>query len=272
MRTHSLQLRKPLAVIDLETTGVDISRDRIVEICIAKAQVDGTVEVRTKRINPTIPIPLEASLIHGIYDADVAEEPTFKQLAKSMAQFLEGCDLAGFNSNRFDIPMLVEEFLRVDPDLFEVKNRRFVDAQRIFHMMEPRNLTAAYRFYCDKHLEGAHGAEADTLATLEVLCAQIDRYESVALTNDKGEAYFPIQNDMEVLHQLTATNMVDFAQRMARNAQGDIVFNFGKYNGRKVVDVLKKEPQYYDWMMNSDFPLDTKRRLTEIRLKMLTEK
>lgn len=272
MRTHSLQLRKPLAVIDLETTGVNITRDRIVEICIAKAQIDGTVEVRTKRLNPTIPIPLEASLIHGIYDADVAEEPTFRQLAKSMAQFLEGCDLAGFNSNRFDIPMLVEEFLRVDPDLFDVKNRRFVDAQRIFHMMEPRNLTAAYRFYCDKHLEGAHGAEADTLATLEVLCAQIQRYESVALTNDKGETYFPIQNDMEALHQLTANNMVDFAQRMARNAQGDIVFNFGKYNGRKVVDVLKKEPQYYDWMMNSDFPLDTKRRLTEIRLKMLTEK
>ncbi len=160
MEKHTLKLKKPLAFIDLETTGINISKDRIVEISIAKANIDGTVEVKTKRINPTIPIPLESSLIHGIYDEDVKDEPTFKQLAKSLSQFLDGCDLAGFNSNRFDIPMLVEEFLRIDTGIFEIKNRKFVDAQRIFHLMEPRTLGAAYKFYCKKSLENAHRAEA----------------------------------------------------------------------------------------------------------------
>ena len=270
--THSLKLKKPVAFIDLETTGVNVSRDRIVEICIAKANLDGSVEVKTKKINPTIPIPLESSLIHGIYDEDVANEPTFKQVARSMAQFLEGCDLAGFNSNRFDVPMLVEEFLRVDSDMFDVKNRKLIDAQRIFHMMEPRTLTAAYKFYCGKELEGAHGAEVDTLATLEVLCAQVEKYENVAMKNEKGEAYFPIQNDMEALHNLTSSQIIDFAQRMVLDKDGDAAFNFGKYAGQKVKNVLKREPQYYDWMINGQFPLDTKRRLTEIKLKMMLEK
>ena len=272
MLTHSLKLRKPVAFIDLETTGVNVVRDRIVEICIAKAKVDGTVEVKTKRINPTIPIPLESSLIHGIYDDDVKNEPTFKQIAKSMAQFLEGCDLAGFNSNRFDVPMLVEEFLRVDNDLFDIKNRKLIDVQRIFHMMEPRTLSAAYKFYCQKELVGAHGAEADTLATLEVLCSQVERYEGVKLKKESGEEYEPVQNDMEVLHQLTSSQIVDFAQRMAYNSKGEIIFNFGKHNGRTVKETLKKEPQYYDWIVNNDFPLDTKRKLTEIKLKMMLEK
>jgi DNA polymerase-3 subunit epsilon len=178
---HSLKLKKPLAVFDLETTGTNISRDRIVEISIAKAMPDGSVEIKTKRINPEMPIPIESSLIHGIYDEDVKDEPTFRQMAKSMAQFLQGCDLAGFNSNRFDIPMLVEEFLRVDSSLFDVKNRKFVDVQRIFHQMEPRTLSAAYKFYCDKTLDNAHSAEADTLATLEVLNDQIARYEGVKI-------------------------------------------------------------------------------------------
>lgn len=272
MMTHSLKLKKPVAFIDLETTGINVSRDRIVEICIAKAKIDGTVEVKTKRINPEMPIPLESSLIHGIYDEDVKDEPTFRQVAKSMAQFLEGCDLAGFNSNRFDVPMLVEEFLRVDTSIFEVKNRKLIDAQRIFHMMEPRTLSAAYKFYCNKSLENAHSAEADTLATLEVLCAQVEKYEGVKLKNEAGEEYEPIKNDMETLHGLTSSQIVDFAQRMAVNKSGEIVFNFGKNAGKKVTDVLKKEPQYYDWIINNDFPLDTKRKLTEIKIKMMNEK
>ncbi len=270
MITHTLKLKKPVAFIDLETTGVNVSRDRIVEICIAKAKIDGTVDVKTKRINPEMPIPLESSLIHGIYDEDVKDEPAFRQIAKSMAQFLEGCDLAGFNSNRFDVPMLVEEFLRIDTNIFDMKNRKLIDVQRIFHLMEPRTLSAAYKFYCNKTLENAHSAEVDTLATLEVLCAQVERYEGVTLKNDAGADYEPVKNDMDALHSLTSFQIVDFAQRMAYNKDGDIVFNFGKNAGKKVVEVLKKEPQYYDWIVNNDFPLDTKRKLTEIRLGMLT--
>ncbi len=268
MGKHTLKLKKPLAFIDLETTGINISKDRIVEISIAKANIDGTVDLKTKRINPTIPIPLESSLIHGIYDEDIKDEPTFKQLAKSLSQFLDGCDLAGFNSNRFDIPMLVEEFLRIDTGIFEIKNRKFVDAQRIFHLMEPRTLGAAYKFYCKKSLENAHSAEADTLATLEVVCAQIEMYEGVKIKNDKGEEYEPVQNDVSVLHQLTSDKLVDFAQRMILNNKGEIVFNFGKNAGKKVTEILAKEPQYYDWIINNDFPLDTKRKLTEIKLSM----
>ncbi len=268
MTHHTLKLKKPLAFIDLETTGINITRDRIVEISIAKANLDGTVETRTKKVNPTIPIPLESSLIHGIYDEDVANEPTFKQLARSLAQFLEGCDLAGFNSNRFDIPMLVEEFLRIDNSLFDIKNRKLIDVQRIFHLMEPRTLSAAYKFYCNKTLENAHSAEVDTLATMEVLCAQVEKYEGVTLKDEAGREYEPVKNDMDELHKLTSSSLVDFAQRMTLNKNGEVVFNFGKNAGRKVEEVLTREPQYYDWMMNSEFPLDTKRKLTEIKLKM----
>ena len=268
MTTHTLKLKKPIAFIDLETTGINISKDRIVEISIAKANVDGSVELKTKRVNPNMAIPLESSLIHGIYDEDVKDEPSFRQLAKSLAQFLEGCDLAGFNSNRFDIPMLVEEFLRIDNTTFDIKNRKFVDAQRIFHLMEPRTLVAAYKYYCGKSLENAHSAEADTLATLAVVCAQVEKYEGVKMKNEKGEEYEPIQNDIEALHKLSSNNLVDFAQRMTFNAKGEIVFNFGKNAGKKVEDVLTREPQYYDWIINNDFPLDTKRKLTEIKLKM----
>ncbi|MGL4631039.1 MAG: exonuclease domain-containing protein [Leadbetterella sp.] len=266
---HSFHLTKPLAFIDLETTGINISKDRIVEISIAKANIDGSVDVKTKRINPTIPIPLESSIIHGIYDKDVENEPTFKQVARSLAQFLEGCDLAGFNSNRFDIPMLVEEFLRVDNDIFDTNKRRFVDAQKIYHLMEPRTLVAAYKFYCGKSLENAHSAEADTLATLEVVNAQVKKYEGVKLKDDKGNEYEPIKNDVETLHQLSSKNLVDFAQRMVLDAKGEAVFNFGKYAGKKVTEVLTKEPQYYNWIIENDFPLDTKRKLTDIKLKMM---
>jgi DNA polymerase-3 subunit epsilon len=263
---HQLQLKKPLAFFDLETTGIMVNKDRIVEISIAKANIDGSVEIKTRRVNPGIPIPLEASLVHGIYDADVANEPNFKQVAKSLAGFLEGCDLAGFNSNRFDVPMLVEEFLRAEVD-FDMKNRKLVDAQRIFHMMEPRNLTAAYRFYCDKELVGAHGAEADVLATLEVLNAQVKRYETTAMKDSEGKEYFPIQNDVNKLHELSASNSIDYANRMIYNKDKVAVFNFGKHSGRPILEVLKSDPSYYDWIMKGDFAIDTKRKLTEIKLQ-----
>ncbi|MCY7349749.1 MAG: 3'-5' exonuclease [Cytophagaceae bacterium] len=263
---HSLNLRKPLAFFDLETTGVNVVRDRIVELSIAKALPGGEVVVKTKRINPGVPIPPEVSLIHGIYDEDVANEPTFKHVARSLTQFLEGCDLAGFNSNRFDIPVLVEEFLRAEVE-FDLKNRRFIDVQRIYHLMEPRNLSAAYRFYCGKTLEGAHSAEVDTLATLEVLNAQVERYAGVTVKDQTGREWEPVRNDMDALHEITSAHIVDFAQRMALNKEGKEVFNFGKHTGKLVTDVLKAEPSYYDWMMKGDFPLDTKRKLTEIKLR-----
>jgi DNA polymerase-3 subunit epsilon len=268
---HTLHLKKPLAFFDLETTGVNVARDRIVELSVVKALPNGETEVRTRRVNPEMPIPLESSLIHGIYDEDVKDSPTFKSIAKNLAVFLEGCDLAGFNSNRFDIPMLVEEFLRVGVE-FDVKNRKCVDTQRIFHMMEPRNLSAAYKFYCGKTLIGAHGAEADTLATFEVLQGQIAKYEGVKVLDPKGVEYEPVKNDVAALHDLTASKIIDFAGRMVFNDKGEEVFNFGKHNGKKVTDILKNEPSFYDWMMKAEFPLDTKRRLTEIKLRALTQR
>lgn len=262
---HQLNLKKPLAVFDLETTGINVATDRIVEICVAKANIDGTVEVKTRRINPTIPIPLEASAVHGIYDEDVADMPTFKQVAKSMEQFLMGCDLAGFNSNKFDIPLLVEEFLRADVP-FEMKNRKLIDVQRIYHLMEPRNLTAAFKFYCNKDLEGAHSAEADVLATLEVLDAQVHKYENTPIKGSDGEMVYPIKNDMEVLGKLSDSNKIDFAGRMIYK-DGIEIFNFGKYSNQAIKDVLSKDPNYYEWIMKGDFPQDTKRKLTEIKFR-----
>ena len=263
---HKLNLKKSLAIFDLETTGINIQKDRIVEISVVKALPNGEIVTKTHRVNPEMSIPIESSMIHGIYDEDVKDCPTFRNFAKSLAQFLEGCDLGGFNSNRFDVPMLVEEFLRVGVE-FEIKNRKLIDAQRIFHLMEPRNLGAAYKFYCHKNLENAHSAEADTMATFKVLCAQIEHYEGVKLKNDKGEDYEPVQNDMDVLHQLASSKIVDFAGRMTLNTKGEVIFNFGKHNGKLVEDILKQEPSYYDWMMKGDFTLDTKRRLTEIKVR-----
>lgn len=268
---HTLHLKKPIAFFDLETTGVNIVRDRIVELSVVKALVNGEIEIRTRRINPEMPIPLESSLIHGIYDEDVKDAPTFKSIAKNLASFLEGCDLAGFNSNRFDIPMLVEEFLRVGVD-FDVKNRRMVDVQRIYHMMEPRNLSAAYKFYCGKTLDNAHSAEADTIATFEVLQGQIAMYEGVTVSDSHGNQTEPVKNDMAALHELTASRIVDFAGRMVYNDKGEEVFNFGKHNGKRVIDILKNEPSFFDWIMKGEFPLDTKRKLTEIKLRGLTQR
>ncbi|QHT70323.1 3'-5' exonuclease [Rhodocytophaga rosea] len=263
---HQLKLKKPLAFFDLETTGTNVVNDRIVEICIAKAMPNGDLNVKTWRINPMVPIPAETSMIHGIYDEDIKDAPTFKELAKPILQFFEGCDLAGFNIIRFDVPMLVEEYLRINMD-FPVHNRKMVDAQKIFHMMEPRSLSAAYRFYCGKELIGAHSAEVDTLATFEVLSAQIQKYQGVQVKDDKGKEFEPVKNDVNALHELTATKMVDLAGRIIFNEKGEEIFNFGKHKDRKVTEVLEKEPAFYDWMMKGEFPLDTKRKLTEIKLR-----
>ncbi|MFI5221367.1 MAG: exonuclease domain-containing protein [Bacteroidia bacterium] len=249
-----LQLKRPLVVFDIETTGISISRDRIVELAYIKISPTGNEETQTLRFNPGIPIPAEVSKIHGIFDKDVEHEPKFPERAKELAEKFMGCDFAGFNSNKFDFPMMVEEFLRAGIE-FDVENRKFVDAQRIFHQMEQRNLAAAYKFYCDKNLENAHTAEADTRATYEVLQSQLDRYPE-------------LKNDVDSLHQVSGqSNNVDLAGRMMYDAEKRIVFNFGKHRGKLVEDVLKKEPSYYQWIMDNDFSLDTKRRLTQIKLK-----
>ena len=254
-----LNLRNPLVFFDLETTGIDIVHDRIVEISMVKVMPNGDEILKTRRINPGMPIPPESTAIHGITDDDVKDCPSFKEIAKSLAAQIEGCDLAGFNSNRFDIPMLAEEFLRAGVDV-NLGRRKFVDVQTIFHKKEQRNLTAAYKFYCQKDLENAHSAEADTMATYEVLKAQLDRYPD-------------LENDINFLSQYSSFNKnVDFAGRMVYNEQGKEVINFGKYKGRLVEEVLKNDPGYYGWMMNGDFPLNTKQMLTEIRLRGFNQK
>lgn len=263
----NLNLSKPIAFFDLETTGVNVASDRIVEISILKVMPDGTKEIKTKRINPTIPIPLQSSEVHGIYDKDVENEPTFKAIAKSLADFLKDCDLAGYNSNKFDIPVLVEEFLRADVD-FDLKNRRFVDVQNIFHQMEQRTLKAAYKFYCGKDIKNAHSAQADIEATYEVFLAQLERYDGVQIEDKKGNKIVPVKNDIKALHEFTNINKnADLAGRIVFNENGVEVFNFGKHMGKPVEQVLKEEPSYYSWMMNGDFPLYTKKVLTEIKLR-----
>lgn len=255
-----LNLKNPLIFFDLETTGIDIVHDRIVEISFIKVYPGGKEECKTRRINPEIPIPPESTAVHGITDEDVKDCPTFRAIAKSLAAQIEGCDLAGFNSNRFDIPLLVEEFLRAGVDV-DLSNRKFVDVQTIFHKMEQRTLSAAYKFYCNKSLENAHAAEADTRATYEILKAQLDRYPDV------------LQNDIKFLSEYSCfTKNVDFAGRVVYDENGKEVINFGKYKGRPVENVLQNDPSYYDWIMNGDFPLNTKRVFTEIRLRAFYSK
>lgn len=254
-----LNLKRPIVFFDLETTGVDTARDRIVEISLVKVMPDGQEIVKTRRINPGMHIPEEASAIHHITDEDVKDCPQFAQIARSLAQFLEGCDFGGFNSNRFDLPVLVEEFLRAGVDV-DFKRRRFIDVQNIFHKMEQRTLIAAYKFYCDKNLEEAHSAEADTLATYEVLKAQLDRYPE-------------LQNDVAALAEFsTRDKTADYAGRILLNEKGEEIFGFGKYKGRKVEEVFDSEPSYYAWMMNGDFPLYTKKVITEIRCRRKNSK
>ena len=253
-----LQLTRPIAFIDLETTGINITTDRIVEIAIVKILQDGEKQVKRKLINPLMPIPQSSSDIHGITDLMVKDAPSFKQVANEIKQFIEGCDLGGYNSNRFDIPMLLEEFLRVGID-YTLDDKRLVDVQKVFHLMEQRTLSAAYKFYCQKILEGAHGAEADATATWEVLEAQIERYPQIGVT-------------VESIVKFTGEDdIVDLARRFVKD-KGIEVFNFGKHKGKPVSQVLKEEPQYYDWMMKGDFPINTKQKLTEMFNKTLIKK
>lgn len=254
----NMELQRPLAFIDLETTGINLGSDRIVEIAIVKIMPDGTKLVKRKLINPEMPIPLQSSEIHGITDAMVKDAPTFKQAANEIKQFLDNCDISGYNSNKFDIPLLVEEFFRVDQD-FKIEGRKLLDVQKIFFMLEPRSLSAAYKFYCNKELVDAHSAEADASATFEVLNAQIQRYPQLGSTID---SIFKVIGEEEI---------VDFARRMIVQ-DGKVVFNFGKHKGKEVEKVLQQERSYYDWMMQGDFPQHTKKKLTEIFHKVYLKK
>lgn len=250
-----LYLKKPIVFLDLETTGTNIVKDRIVEISLLKIYPNGDQESKTMKINPTVPIDPASTEIHGITDDDVKDAPTFVEVASNVKQFIEGCDLAGFNSTRFDIPLLAEEFLRAEVD-YDLKKHRFIDVQVIFHKMEKRTLSAAYQFYCKKELKNAHSAEADTQATYEILKAQIDHYES-------------LENDMDQLSKFSAHNKnVDYAGRIIYDEKGKEIFNFGKYKGQPVEKVLNNDPGYYGWMINNDFPLYTKKVLTSIKLKV----
>ena len=249
-----LHLKNPIVFFDLETTGTNIVSDRIVEISYLKVSPNGREESKTLRINPEMHIPAESSAIHGIVDADVADCPKFKEVAREIMHDIEGCDLAGYNSNRFDIPVLAEELLRADIDI-DLMKRKFVDVQVIFHKMEQRTLAAAYKFYCDKDLENAHSAEADTNATYEVLKYQLDRYPE-------------LKNDIDFLSKFTTqNNNADFAGRIIYNDKGEEIINFGKYKGQRVTDVLNNDMGYYGWIMNSDFTLHTKKILTNIKLR-----
>ncbi|OFX47867.1 MAG: DNA polymerase III subunit epsilon [Bacteroidetes bacterium GWA2_30_7] len=250
----NLILNKPLAFIDLETTGINVASDRIVEISILILHPDNSKETKTMRINPTISIPEDASNIHGIYDFDVKDCPTFDKVAHDLSNFIGNSDLAGYNSNKFDIPLLAEEFIRADVD-FDMKKRKFIDVQVIFHKMEQRTLSAAYKFYCEKDIENAHSAEADVTATYEVLLAQLDRYPD-------------LKNNVDFLNDFSShSKSVDFLGRIIYDDNGVEIINFGKHKGKPVEEVFKIEPSYYNWMMNGDFPLYTKKVITAIKLR-----
>jgi len=249
-----LNLKNPLIFFDLETTGIDVATDRIVEISYLKVFPNGDEESKTMKINPTVPIPAKVTAIHGITDEDVKDAPKFNEIAKSLARIFEGSDFAGYNSNKFDLPLLAEEFLRAGTDI-DLKKRKFVDIQVIFHKKEQRTLSAAYKFYCEKELVNAHSAEADTYATYEILMAQLDRYQD-------------LPNDVDELSKFSSQNQnADFLGRIIFNDEGQEIFNFGKYKGQLVEDILRKDQGYYGWMMNGQFPLHTKNVLTAIKLR-----
>ena len=262
-----INLTRPLVVFDLETTGINIATDRIVEIAVLKIFPDGHEEFRRHLVNPGIPIPPEVTAIHGISDDDVKDKPFFKDLAGNLNAFMQNCDLVGYNSIKFDIPVLVEEFLRAGIE-FEMKSRRFIDVQNIFHKMEQRTLKAAYKFYCSKELINAHSAEADTRATYEILKAQLDRYSDTEFTDHEGKVSKPIINDVKALHDFSFYNKnADLAGQIIFNAKGQEVFNFGKHKGKTVEEVFRIEPSYYDWMMKGEFLLSTKKLITAIKLR-----
>jgi DNA polymerase-3 subunit epsilon len=265
----TLNLTKPLVVFDIESTGLVVGRDKIIELCLIKVMPDGSEIEKLYRINPDQHIPEETTAIHGITDADVADCPTFKQLAPTLMEFIGNSDLCGYNSNKFDVPLLVEEFLRAGFD-FSLHNRRIIDVQNIFHKMEPRNLKGAYKFYCNKELTNAHTANADTKATLEILKQQLERYEGVEYEEADGTITTPIINDMNQLSKFTKIgNWADLVGHIYYNKDNKECFNFGKYKGISVEEVFEREPTYYSWMMNSDFPLYTKKLITEIRTRKL---
>lgn len=254
-----LQLTKPLAFIDIEATGSNAATDRIVEIAIIKHLPDGSRTIKRKLLNPQIPIPQVVCEIHGITDEMVKDAPTFKQAAHQIKQFLDGCDISCYNAYRLDIPMLIEEFIRAGVE-FDMKSRKLVDVQKIFHQMEQRTLAAAYKFYCNKSLDNAHSAEVDAAATAEILNAQLAKYPQLGNTIDS------------VLKAIGEDNIIDFARRFIYDDKGKEVFNFGKHKGRPIADVLKSEPQYYDWMMKGEFPMNTKQKLTEIYTRIMLKK
>ena len=254
-----MQLLRPIAFIDLETTGVNLSKDRIVELAIVKIMPDLSKITKRKLINPQMPIPAESSAIHGISDEMIKDAPSFKEVGNEVKQFLDNCDLGGYNSNRFDIPMLMEEFLRSEIEV-DLSDRRMVDVQHIFYSMEPRTLTGAYKFFCEKEHNDAHGAEADINVTIEVLEAQLKKYEHLGTSIDS------------ILGCIGEEKIVDYARRFSFDSTGNEVFNFGKFKGKPVADVLRTEPQYYDWMMKGDFPMHTKKKLTELFNRTLLKK
>jgi DNA polymerase-3 subunit epsilon len=261
-----LNLRNALCFFDLETTGTNITQDRIIEIAVIKMLPSGDMIRKADVLNPEKPIPAESSSFHGLRDEDVKGKPTFKEVARDYARFFEGADLAGFNILKFDIPVLVEEFLRAGVE-FDYSRKKIIDSQRIYHLMEKRTLAAAYKFYTNENLNDSHTAEADTEASLKVLLAQVERYNGQPVIDNLGKKVGEIANNMDMLAKLTSSDLVDLAGRMIKNNKGEEVFNFGKHKNKKVLDVFKEEPAYYDWMMNGDFPMDTKRKLTEIKLR-----
>ncbi|HEX7413153.1 MAG TPA: 3'-5' exonuclease [Bacteroidia bacterium] len=262
-----LNLSKPLVFIDLETTGTNPASDRIIDAALLKALPDGTTETKTWRVNPGVPIPEATTKIHGITNEDVVDAPLFAVVAPTLLDFIGSADLGGYNSTRFDIPLLIEECMRAGFD-FDLKNRKLIDAQHIFYMMEPRNLGAAYKFYCNKKLENAHSAEADITATYEVLLAQIEKYKDVQIETKNGELITPIHNNINLLAAHTNDNRaVDLVGRIVLNHKGIEVFNFGKYKDKPIEEVFKKEPSYYHWMMQGDFTHYTKKIITQIMLR-----
>lgn len=271
-----LNLQRPLVFFDLETTGTDVAKDRIVEIAMVKVMPDGTVHTKPENpgpenrflINPEMQIPIESSMVHGIYTKDVAQSPTFRDVADKLFKFLHDCDLGGFNSNRFDIPLLAEEFLRVGID-FSLEGRNLIDAQVIFHIMEQRTLKAGYKFYCGKDLDDAHEALPDAMATYEIFKAQVERYKGQPVIDARGNKLDPIENDMETVHRFCQRNKnADLMGRLIYDDKGEVVFNFGKHRGKSVKAILEREPGYYGWMMQGDFPLYTKNVLRRIKDEM----
>ena len=268
----NLHLTRPLVFFDIESTGLTIGKDKIVEICMLKVMPDNSSITKTLRINPEMHIPEEISELHGIYDKDVADKPTFKELAVEIRDFIKGCDLAGYNMQKFDVPLLAEEFLRIGMDI-DMRNVRLVDVQNIFHRMEPRTLKAAYKFYCSEELKNAHSAEADTIATYKILQEQLIKYENTVYVNENEEETIPIKNDVAALSAFsTSDRNVDYAGHIVFDKNDVEMFNFGKHKGLSVEAVFTKEPTYYDWIMKADFPLYTKKVVNNIRIRMLSNR